>query len=275
MNLLPCHWLIIGYLGLTGVFILVWCKNVTYWYLHLVGRVLLILGVLQIASWQTSQPVPLQFMQDWYPLLTIPGFYIEMRALTQMVFRGYFDEKVIHWEKQVFKGMPSLSLSRHLPSLLISEFLHFCYLLHYCLAGFLPAWFYFQNEIEIFQKIVFAETCIIHLGLLWYPFFPCAGPRYLFEKIQGKLADGFFFKIAHTILEVGSSKGTAFPSSHVSLSMIILFLALRYDTTAFLVLLPLCSGLTLGTVYGRFHYAIDALAGFILAGIVFLMLLYV
>ena len=77
-------------------------------------------------------------------------------------------------------------------------------------------------------------TLTFNLSLLFYPFLPVTGPRYLFEKIQGKLSKGFFFRLAHLFVSRGSSKGTAFPSSHVSLSVIVLLYALRYDSTAFL-----------------------------------------
>ena len=214
-------------------------------------------------------PFPLQFLRDWYPLSTIAIFYFEMGKLTQMMFQHYFDETVIHWEKRVFKGMPSLELSDQFPSIILSEILHLCYFSYYVIAVFLAAWLYFGGRIGPFQETVFAETLTFNLSLLCYPFLPATGPRYLFEKIQGKLSKGFFFRLTHSIVSRGSSKGTAFPSSHVSLSVIVLLYALRYDSTAFLILLPMCIGLTLGTVYGRFHYAIDALVGAALAGIVF------
>ena len=186
-----------------------------------------------------------------------------------MVFQRYFDETVIYWEKQIFKGMPCLELSDRFPSMILSETLHLCYFSYYVMAVFLAAWLYFSGRIGPFQETVFAETLAFNLSLLCYLFLPTTGPRYLFEKIQGKLSEGFFFRLAHLAVSRGSSKGTAFPSSHVSLSVTVLLCALRYDSTVFLILLPMCVGLILGTVYGRFHYVIDVIAGAILAGIVF------
>jgi hypothetical protein len=269
MNFLPYDWVAIGYLALTGVLILIFHKNVTRWHLYLLARVCCIIGIVSLVFLKASMPFPLQFLRDWYPLSTIALFYLEMRPLTQMVFQHYFDETVIRWEKQVFKGMPSLELSSRFPSVILSEVLHFCYFSYYIIAVFLAAWLYFKGMIGPFQETVFAETLTFNLSLLCYLFLPATGPRYIFEKIQGKLSKGFFFKLTHSIVSRCSSKGTAFPSSHVSLSVIVLLCAFRYDTTAFLILLPMCVGLTLGTVHGRFHYAIDALAGAVLAGIVF------
>ncbi|MCY3548827.1 MAG: phosphatase PAP2 family protein [Candidatus Poribacteria bacterium] len=269
MNFLPYDWVAIGYLALTGVLILIFHKNVAHYSLYLLTRVLWIAGIVSLTFVNEQMPFPLQFLRDWYPLSTIAIFYFEMGKLTQMMFQHYFDETVIHWEKRVFKGMPSLELSDRFPSIILSEILHLCYFSYYVIAVFLAAWLYFGGRIGPFQETVFAETLTFNLSLLCYPFLPATGPRYLFEKIQGKLSKGFFFRLTHSIVSRGSSKGTAFPSSHVSLSVIVLLYALRYDSTAFLILLPMCIGLTLGTVYGRFHYAIDALVGAALAGIVF------
>ena len=269
MNFLPYDWVAIGYLALTGMLILVFHKNVVRWYLYLLTRALWVAGIVSLTFVNERMPFPLQFLRDWYPLSTIAIFYFEMGKLTQMVFQRYFDETVIRWEKRVFKGMPSLELSDQFPSIILSEILHLCYFSYYVIAVFLAAWLYFGGRIIPFQETVFAETLTFNLSLLCYPFLPATGPRYLFEKIQGKLSKGFFFRLTHSIVSRGSSKGTAFPSSHVSLSVIVLLYALRYDSTAFLILLPMCIGLTLGTVYGRFHYAIDALVGAALAGIVF------
>ena len=269
MNFLPYDWVAIGYLALTGVLILIFHKNVARWHLYLLTRALWLAGIISLTFINERMPFPLQFLRDWYPLSTIAIFYFEMGKLTQMVFQQYFDETVIHWEKRVFKGMPSLELSDRFPSTILSEILHLCYFSYYIIAVFLAAWLYFKGRIDPFQETVFAETLTFNLSLLCYPFLPATGPRYLFEKIQGKLSKGFFFKLTHSIVSRGSSKGTAFPSSHVSLSLIVLLYAHRYDSTAFLILLPMCIGLTLGTVYGRFHYAIDALVGAVLAGIVF------
>ena len=269
MNFLPYDWVAIGYLTFTGLLVLMFRKNVAHWYLHLLVRLLCIIGIVSLTFTNEYTPLIFQCLRDWYPLSTIALFYIEIEKLTQMVFQRYFDETVIYWEKRVFKGMPCLELSDRFPSMMLSEILHLCYFSYYVMVVFLAAWLYFSGRIGPFQETVFAETLAFNLSLLCYPFLPTTGPRYLFEKIQGKLSEGFFFRLAHLAVSRGSSKGTAFPSSHVSLSVTVLFCALRYDSTAFLMLLPMCVGLTLGTVYGRFHYVIDAIAGAILAGIVF------
>ncbi|MCX6995564.1 MAG: phosphatase PAP2 family protein [Kiritimatiellaeota bacterium] len=56
-------------------------------------------------------------------------------------------------------------------------------------------------------------------------------------------------------------EGAAFPSSHVAIATVILYYTFRYARPAAWVLTPLIVSLMVATVYCRYHYAIDVLAG--------------
>ena len=65
------------------------------------------------------------------------------------------------------------------------------------------------------------------------------------------------------LLDAGSSRGTAFPSSHVAASVVASLAALRFQRPVGITVTTMTAGLALATVYGGFHYAVDALAGFV------------
>ena len=69
------------------------------------------------------------------------------------------------------------------------------------------------------------------------------------------------------LLDRGDSWGAAFPSSHVAASVVATGMALRFWRALGLVLLPFTAGLILAVVYGQFHYAVDALAGLMVAAL--------
>ncbi|MDE0184459.1 MAG: phosphatase PAP2 family protein [Candidatus Poribacteria bacterium] len=268
-TLLPADWVIIAYLGLTSVLIVFRRKNLVRWYLYLLAHITLIFAILWLSLTSESLPLLFRFLREWYPLATIPAFYWGVSPLTQMIRRGYFDDAVIRWENRLFKGQPSMFLSKHLPMMALSEVLHLCYFSYYAIVLSLPAVLYFQGRIGAFREVVFAECLAFNVCLICYIFLPVAGPRYVFEKIGGRLAKGFLHRLTHIILSMGSSKGTAFPSSHSAIAVVVLLYAMRYDTLAFIILCPFCVGLVIGTVYGRFHYAVDTIAGTVLAGIIY------
>jgi membrane-associated phospholipid phosphatase len=75
--------------------------------------------------------------------------------------------------------------------------------------------------------------------------------------------------ITLALLEAGSSKGSAFPSSHVAVSVTQTILAWHYfGARRGAVVAMVAAGLAAGAVYGGFHYAVDVIAGAVLgAGI--------
>lgn len=269
LNLLPADWVVIAYLGLTSGLIVFRRKNLVRWYLYLLAHITLIFAILWLSLTSESLPLLFRFVHEWYPLATIPAFYWGVSPLTQMIRRGYFDDAVIRWENRFFMGQPSMYLSKHLPKIALSEVLHLCYFSYYAIVLSLPAVLYIQGRIEAFREVVFAECFAFNVCLICYIFLPVAGPRYVFEKIGGRLANGFLHRLTHIILSMGSSKGTAFPSSHSAIAVVVLLYAMRYDTLAFIILCPFCVGLVIGTVYGRFHYAVDTIAGTVLAGVIY------
>ena len=268
-NLLPVDWIIIAYLGLTSVFILIRRKNLPRWYLYPLAHTTLILTILWLSLTSDYSPFLFRFLREWYPLATIPLFYWEVSPLTQLVYRGYFDDEVIRWEDRLFNGQPSIYLSKYLPKIALSEVLHLCYFSYYGIVLSLATVLYVQGRYDVFREVVFAEILTFNACLTCYIFLPVAGPRYEFEKISGRLAKGLFHRLTHTVVSLGSSKGTAFPSSHAAIAVIVLLYAMRFDTLVFIILCPFCVGLVIGTVYGRFHYAVDAIAGTVLAGVIF------
>ena len=63
------------------------------------------------------------------------------------------------------------------------------------------------------------------------------------------------------VSQAGSSRGSAFPSSRIAATVAVAGLAFRFERTVFAVILLPVILLTIGTVYGGFHYGVDALAG--------------
>jgi membrane-associated phospholipid phosphatase len=96
---------------------------------------------------------------------------------------------------------------------------------------------------------------------LFFIYFPVQGPRYLVPAPRGGIESGFFYWIAHRVLEIGSAQGAAFPSSHVGASAAIALALLRHLPRAAPPVILLTLGVAAGAVYGGFHYALDVTVG--------------
>ena len=90
-------------------------------------------------------------------------------------------------------------------------------------------------------------------------------PFYLADPLESPLSDHFFYNLVHEIFSRGGARGGAFPSTHVSGSVVLWLVAWKRQRRLAYLLTPIVLGAIVATVYGRFHYALDAIAGLAVA----------
>jgi membrane-associated phospholipid phosphatase len=217
----------------------------------------------------------LGMIYDWSPLLFVPIFYKEIGVLTTSVSQVTYDDVLTRLEHQYFPYVMAMHHQNRANSTLLSEYLHFCYLSFYGLLYGVPLYFYLQHETLWFEKSIFMMLLLFFLCYITHSWIPVCGPRNLFDKINDHRSDGVCFKLVHTILAKGSTHGTAFPSGHTGIATVVLLITWYAETPLFYYLLPLGLGLIVSTIYGRFHYMLDLIAGLFYAGVAFLFTVWV
>ena len=260
-RLLPVDRVAIGYFGCTGLVALVFggLSGAGIAAAHAIA----IFGITRLAAWRPRAGLA-AIARGAYAVLLTPLLYAELSVLNRFLTQRYFDTTVQAWDAALFGGQPSIDLSAWLPWLSFSEVLHLGYFGYYAIIPAAILGVFATRGIEAFQRTALAVASAFFASYLIFMFFPVAGPRYEFVQIGGSIGEGTLFGIVHGILEAGSSKGTAFPSSHIAASLAGVVAAGREDRRWFWLLLIPQLALTAGTVYGRFHYATDALAGILL-----------
>lgn len=262
-GLLTVDVLTAAYLAATAIIALLSRTETGLWLalLHLLG----IGGVLALGRLPRPAGTLACFLRIAYPVAVTPLFYMELATLNQLLFPGYFDPAVQAWEEALFGVQLSVKASDWIPNRWFSEVLHLGYVSYYLVvpAALISAWRAAGKE--GLERVAFTTAFGFFLCYLCFAVFPVAGPRYDFAKITGPPSDGVIFGIVHSILESGSSKGTAFPSSHVAATCSAWLSAGAINRRTFWILAPFAVSLTLGTVYGRFHYGIDMAAGLVWA----------
>ncbi len=213
-----------------------------------------------------------ELLHDWYPLILMPLLYTELATLNLAVWGGrYFDPVILSVEQAVFHAQPSRMLWQRFPYLPLSELLHSAYLSYYLIIYVPPIVLYAMGRRGDFRRLVFPLMLTYFVHYLVFVYFPVQGPRYLFPAPGGALARGPVYRLAHHILESGSSRGAAFPSSHVAVSTAQALLVRRFLPRLFPYVAVAALLLAVGTVYGGFHYATDACVGFLM-GILLVLL---
>jgi len=119
-----------------------------------------------------------------------------------------------------------------------------------------------------FGELMLLVSTVLFGSYLFFIVFPVDSPFYRLERLAPPLADGFFFNLVHLVSARGGARGGAFPSAHVSATIVVWLLAWRHQPRLAGVLAPFVAGLIVATVYGRFHYVLDTLAGLVLGATV-------
>lgn len=207
----------------------------------------------------------IRFVRLFYPVLLTPLLYHEVSLLGQLHAEGYFDPMVQGWEEALFGVQPSAAASRWVPWTWASELFHLGYLSYYLLVPGAALAVHLGGSARDLHRTAVTVAGAFFLCYLVFSLFPVVGPRYLFPPIDGPAAAGPLHDLTHWILEGGSSKGTAFPSSHVAAAVGAWLTTRRPASGWFRWSAPLVWLLVAGTVYGGFHYAVDALAGLAVA----------
>jgi membrane-associated phospholipid phosphatase len=235
--------------------------------IHIAGILILLqVGISRGRLAQISARLPraTRLVGDWYALALVPLLYTELAILNAAIFDGhYFDSIIIRWEELWFGGHPFRELAQAFPHLLLSELLHFSYISYYLIIYLPPIYLYLRGRRADQQLVVFVLMLTFFAHYLFFIYFPVQGPRYLYPAPGGDISTGFFYNLAHKLLEAGSARGAAFPSSHVGVSVAATACAFLLLPRIAWVLALLTIGLAVGAVYGGFHYATDASLGFL------------
>ncbi|HEY2806760.1 MAG TPA: phosphatase PAP2 family protein [Gemmatimonadales bacterium] len=257
----PTDKLFLAYLAINSC-VLAWhAHEVEGWPWLVLGNLLALLLVWLLARAPRSAVV--DFLGGAYPIILTAAYYTQLGEINIDVGR-LFDRTVQHWEVGLFGGEVSVTWHQRMPNLTLSFILHFCYASYYWLLCLPPLFLFFRRSRDAFERAGFIMTLGFYVCFLIFSLFPVAGPRYFFGNATGPIAQVATARFERWLSEGGSAIGTAFPSSHVAATWCAVYSLWRDARWLALLVAPVAIGLALGTVFGQFHYGVDALAGALL-----------
>ena len=208
-----------------------------------------------------------RFVGEFYPLLLLYPLYAELGALNA-VAPTFHDARVQTWETLLFGGQPSSGWIRAQPWPWLSNLLHAAYLSYHLILAGAPLGLWLSGRAGGARRTVTAMMICFYACYTVFLLFPVAGPRYLFPLAHNAATATPLAVFTQQLLDAASSRGTAFPSSHVAAALVASLTALREWRPLGAALLPAALLLALGTIYGQLHYAVDALAGAAVAALI-------
>ena len=106
------------------------------------------------------------------------------------------------------------------------------------------------------------------LGFLGYLVVPARGPWLdMPAAFTHPIAGGWLTALNQSVVAQGSNRVDVFPSLHVAASAFMLFFDRRFAPWRYRIYFPAAVGLWISTVYLRFHYGVDVIAGALVAAI--------
>ncbi len=201
-----------------------------------------------------------QFVGGAYPVIITVAIYTILGVLNVEVAR-FHDVLVQRWETAVFGSHLSVTWHERMPSLGLSWVMHLGYWSYYFIVAGSLLGLWLLADREAFARGGFIVALAFYLCYLVFILFPVMGPRHFWGDATGAIAEILPARLMKAAQHGGSAMGTAFPSSHVAACWCAVYALWRNVRRLSLVLAPVALALALGTVYGQFHYAVDAAAG--------------
>jgi membrane-associated phospholipid phosphatase len=279
-----------GYCALVaGLILLFQGHNVNHWGWHIAAHGLCLGLVHALIVGHAARPANrvLDFLRYFYPVLLYAGFYSETGHLNQMAFTGYLDPYFFRLDEQVFGFGPSFAFMAALPFRWISEVFYAAYFSYYLMIFGVGLALYRRDRAQ-FDHYISVTSFVFYVCYLIYIFLPVVGPHIYYPDLvpfrlpaeslppavpefPATVQAGVFFRLMAFLYAHFESPGAAFPSSHVAIALVTLHFSFRYLRAIRWPHLVLVVLLCLATVYCRYHFAVDVIAG-ILTTVVFLPL---
>lgn len=266
---IPLQWVFAVYALLTAFIALYFSTAEDVFNVHIVPRLFLLGWLVIIPLIRNLIPKRIfDFINLALPIAILGSFYYETQFLNQFLI-SYRDPFLVAVEQWAFGFQPSLAFCQRFPDYWMVELMSMAYFSYYFLTFGLCIYL-FLNQSKHLGRIVFIVVTSFILFYSVFIVFPAAGPQFYFPAHQtGLPAGGFFQWAVRKVQSLGEGPTAAFPSSHVAMSLIIIWLSYKHARPLFFIFLPLSVLLIFSTVYIKAHYVVDILAAFIAAPLVY------
>jgi len=224
-----------------------------------------LLFVLKLSSDRKGSIGIGSLLNDFSPIAFIIFTYQSLGNLIQYL-QPDVDPYLIRIDLFLFGVHPTVWMERWITPWL-TDILSFAYISYYFLPVILVVTLYLRGRKEEFNQVIFILTFGYYLSFIGYILFPAIGPRFTQSHLYSVPLEGSVITnvVRDTLNALEHNKRDCMPSGHTQIALMVLFLARRYEKTIFYLFLPVVCGLILSTVYLRYHYVIDLMAGSALA----------
>ncbi|HVZ39723.1 MAG TPA: phosphatase PAP2 family protein [Candidatus Kapabacteria bacterium] len=285
-SLWSTDYLALGMLVLYTLLDLVFIKQVKSGFGILQINIFTIAGVIALASWydQTGNRIALLF-RSFYILPVGYMMYSQVHNYIPLVHPQIYDATLASWDLAIFGVYPTVWITRFATPA-VTEYFQIWYNLFQIMLVVPAVGFYAGGQMRRFRSYAMMLMLGFYLSYLLYFVMPAIGPRFQlhdFHAINTELPGVFLTQPFRELINAGNGivpemknpydvvNRDCMPSGHTMLSLLGILLAWRYRSRWRWFITIGGISVMISTVYLRYHYAVDLMAGIVLALIVFVM----
>ncbi len=209
----------------------------------------------------------ISMVRDWLPLAFILLAYREMGWFAPEHHTYELERGWIVWDRLLLHDLYLRDAIEFLGPLL-PAILELSYALVYAAGPLSVVALYVYGRRDKVDQFLFTFVLGTVLSYALYPYFPSEPPRAVFPDVDLPQIVTVFRRFNLWILSGGGIHTSVFPSGHVSHVFAAAFAmqrALPDKKWASRLLLILAVSIYFATFYGRYHYAVDGVAGLVVA----------
>ena len=268
--------LTILFLALLSCINLIFLGRIPQWWILILVNAAVVACIVWLAVHAAGPSRMIRFIHSWYAVLIIIFVFKEIYFMNRAIhFNRDYDPLLIAADRALFGVNPTWWLDSFAFPLL-TEILQLAYASYYFLMIFLGYELYREHRMKDFSFAVFCIFYGFYLSYLGYLMLPSIGPRFTLHDFQTMNTDlpGLwltpFIREAinfgesiplHTTNAVDFVQRDVFPSGHTQMTLIVMYLAVRYRIRFRMPLIAIGTLLIISTVYLRYHYVVDLIAG--------------
>lgn len=201
-----------------------------------------------------------------FPVFSVLIAFDTVGELTPYINPRDIDDVLLNLDYSILGFYPYVYFER-IATPFFTEVMQISYCVYYFLPFVIGVYLIKKGNKQEFYRALFIVLFCYYLSYIGYMIFPALGPRYSIPHMFHNDLSGLFLaeRIKDFLNSLEGIKRDAFPSGHVGISLVVLFLMLKYSKKLFwLSFIPVLF-LIFSTIYCRYHYFTDVLGGIILA----------
>ena len=227
-----------------------------------------VVAAIAIVWASTSDGRVVRYLRYWYPLPLVGCCYKEMAILIPAVRGVSADQWLADLDFSIWRANPTVWLER-IQTPALTDLLQLAYTLFVPAVLLVPWLLWRSRRFAEFRYCAFLIAMGFLASYVGYILVPARGPRFLLDHLQhSPLQGGWGVQAMRTTLDrLESAQYDCFPSGHCELTIIAWRISRLISRRLSFVYLVYTLCIVFATVYLRYHYTVDLLAGGMVAAV--------